>query len=122
MNCPECGTAAIADETFCRDCGTILDHADEPPPAPEIELILEISAGPGAGRTFPLNEINQHLAEIPKEKPFLLHCAGGYRSMIASSILKQRGWSNFADIVGGFDEMKETSLPKSDYICPTTML
>ena len=71
---------------------------------------------------MPLNEINQHLAEIPKEKPFLLHCAGGYRSMIASSILKQRGWSNFADITGGFDEMKETSLPKSDYICPTTLL
>jgi rhodanese-related sulfurtransferase len=71
---------------------------------------------------IPLNEINQHLAEIPKEKPFLLHCAGGYRSMIAASILKQRGWSNFADITGGFDEMKETSLPKSDYICPTTLL
>ena len=71
---------------------------------------------------IPLNEINQHLAEIPKDKPFLLHCAGGYRSMIASSILKQRGWGNFADIEGGFDEMKETSLPKSEYICPTTML
>ncbi|MFZ9032160.1 MAG: MBL fold metallo-hydrolase [Robiginitalea sp.] len=71
---------------------------------------------------IPLNEINQHLAEIPKDKPFLLHCAGGYRSMIASSILKQRGWSNFADIAGGFDEMKETSLPKSEYICPTTLL
>ena len=71
---------------------------------------------------IPLNEINQHLAEIPKDKPFLLHCAGGYRSMIASSILKQRGWSNFADIAGGFDEMKETSLQKSEYICPTTLL
>ncbi|MDX1333201.1 MAG: MBL fold metallo-hydrolase [Robiginitalea sp.] len=71
---------------------------------------------------IPLNEINQHLAEIPKDKPFLLHCAGGYRSMIASSILKQRGWNNFADITGGFDEMKETSLPKSEYICPTTLL
>ena len=42
--------------------------------------------------------------------------------MIASSILRQRGWTNFADIEGGFDEMKETTLPKSDYICPTTML
>ena len=71
---------------------------------------------------IPLNEINQHLAEIPKDKPFLLHCAGGYRSMIASSILKQRGWDNFADITGGFDELKETSLPKSDYVCPTTLL
>jgi rhodanese-related sulfurtransferase len=71
---------------------------------------------------IPLNEINQHLAEIPKDKPFLLHCAGGYRSMIASSILKQRGWDNFADIRGGFDAIKETELPKSEYVCPTTLL
>ena len=71
---------------------------------------------------IPLNEINQHLAEIPKDKPFLLHCAGGYRSMIASSILKQRGWNNFTDIIGGFDALKETELPKSEYVCPTTLL
>jgi rhodanese-related sulfurtransferase len=71
---------------------------------------------------IPLNEINQHLAQIPKDKPFLLHCAGGYRSMIASSILKQRGWDNFSDIIGGFDELKETSLPKSEYVCPSTLL
>ncbi|MCO5725819.1 MBL fold metallo-hydrolase [Robiginitalea marina] len=71
---------------------------------------------------IPLNEINRHLAEIPRDKPFLLHCAGGYRSMIASSILKQRGWDNFADITGGFDELKETPLPRTDYICPSTLL
>ena len=71
---------------------------------------------------IPLNELNRHLAEIPKDKPFLLHCAGGYRSMIASSMLKQRGWKNFADVEGGFDELKKTSLPKSEYVSPTTML
>lgn len=71
---------------------------------------------------IPLNEMNKHLAEFPKEKPFILHCQGGYRSMVAASILKQRGWSNFSDVAGGFDEMKESSLPKSDYICPTTLL
>ena len=42
--------------------------------------------------------------------------------MIASSILKQRGWDNFSDIRGGFDELKETSLPKSEYVCPSTLL
>jgi glyoxylase-like metal-dependent hydrolase (beta-lactamase superfamily II)/rhodanese-related sulfurtransferase len=70
----------------------------------------------------PLNEINQHLAEFPKKKPFMLYCAGGYRSMIAASILKQRGWDNFVDIVGGFDEIKKTRVAKSDYVCPTTLL
>ena len=71
---------------------------------------------------IPLKEINEHIAEFPKDKKFVLHCAGGYRSMIASSILKQRGWDDFADIVGGFDALKKSHLPKSEYICPTTLL
>jgi glyoxylase-like metal-dependent hydrolase (beta-lactamase superfamily II)/rhodanese-related sulfurtransferase len=70
----------------------------------------------------PLNQINQHLAQFPKDNPFILHCAGGYRSMIASAILKQRGWDNFVDVIGGFKEISETSVPKSDYVCPTTLL
>lgn len=70
----------------------------------------------------PLNEINQHLAQFPKEKFFYLHCAGGYRSMIAASILKQRGWEKFADIEKGFDGLKETSLKVTDYVEPSTML
>ncbi|MCJ7468538.1 MAG: MBL fold metallo-hydrolase [Maribacter sp.] len=70
----------------------------------------------------PLNEINQHLSQFPKNTPFMLYCAGGYRSMIAASILKQRGWENLVDIVGGFDEIKKTSVSKSDYVCPTSLL
>ena len=70
----------------------------------------------------PLNQINQHLAEIPKDKRFLLYCAGGYRSMIAASILKQRGFENFADVTGGFKEIEQTKVETTDYICPTTML
>ncbi len=71
---------------------------------------------------IPLNEINNHLAEFPKNKPFILHCAGGYRSMIAASILKQRGWDNFTDVIGGFKEIATTDVPRSEYVCPTTML
>lgn len=70
----------------------------------------------------PLNEINEHLSQFPKEKFFVLHCAGGYRSMIAASILKQRGWEDVVDVKGGFEEMKKTSVKKSEYVCPTTML
>lgn len=70
----------------------------------------------------PLNEINQHLAQFPKNKPFFLHCAGGYRSMIAASILKQRGWKDFSDVRGGFAQITETTVPRSEYICPTTLL
>ncbi|MEZ4794885.1 MAG: rhodanese-like domain-containing protein [Flavobacteriaceae bacterium] len=71
---------------------------------------------------IPLNEINNHLAEIPKDQPFILHCAGGYRSMIAASILKQRGWREFVDVSGGFDEIKKSNVPVTDYVCPTTLL
>ena len=71
---------------------------------------------------IPLNEINKHLAEIPKDKDFVLYCAGGYRSMIAASILKQRGWDHFKDVIGGFGEIAKTSVPKTEYVCPTTLL
>jgi rhodanese-related sulfurtransferase len=71
---------------------------------------------------IPLNEMNHHLAEIPKDKPFLLYCAGGYRSMIAAAILKQRGWENFADVRGGFADIAKTNVAKTDYVCPTTLL
>jgi glyoxylase-like metal-dependent hydrolase (beta-lactamase superfamily II)/rhodanese-related sulfurtransferase len=71
---------------------------------------------------IPLNEINVHLSSIPKTEKFLLICAGGYRSMIAASILRQRGWNNFADVEGGFAEIKKTNAPCSNFVCPTTLL
>lgn len=71
---------------------------------------------------IPLNQMNNHLAAFPKDKPFVLHCAGGYRSMIAASILKQRGWDDFSDVSGGFSEMAKTNVPKTAYICPITLL
>jgi glyoxylase-like metal-dependent hydrolase (beta-lactamase superfamily II)/rhodanese-related sulfurtransferase len=70
----------------------------------------------------PLNEINQHLSQFPKDKLFVLHCAGGYRSMIAASILKQRGWEEVVDVEGGFEELKNTAIEKSEYVCPTSLL
>lgn len=71
---------------------------------------------------IPLNQINQHLAQLPKDKPFILHCEGGYRSMLAASILKARGWENFVDVRDGFKGIKETNIPVSEYVCPTTLL
>jgi rhodanese-related sulfurtransferase len=71
---------------------------------------------------IPLNEITNHLSDFPKDDYFILHCAGGYRSMIAASILKQQGFENFSDVLGGFNEIKLTSIPISDYLCPTTLL
>ncbi|MEO6358561.1 MAG: MBL fold metallo-hydrolase [Ferruginibacter sp.] len=70
----------------------------------------------------PLNQINKNLSAFPKDRPFILYCASSYRTMIASSILKQRGWDNFADVIGGFKEIAKTTVPKTAYVCPTTLL
>jgi rhodanese-related sulfurtransferase len=69
----------------------------------------------------PLDYLTGHLAEFPTELPFYVHCAGGYRSMIATSILKSRGIHNLIDISGGIDAIKEAGVPVTDYICPTTL-
>lgn len=72
-------------------------------------------------KNIPLDYINEHLAEFPKDTPFTIHCAGGYRSMIAASILKSRGWSNFKEVEGGFSAISKTNVPKTNYVCPSTL-
>ena len=72
----------------------------------------------GAHNT-PLAQINDYLSEFPKNEPFFVHCAGGYRSMIAASILKSRGYHNLTDIGGGFAAMKDSGLPVTAFRCPS---
>jgi len=68
----------------------------------------------------PLDFLNQHLAEFPKDKTFYVHCAGGYRSVIAASILKSRGIHNLIDVAGGFGAIKKTGISTTDFTCPST--
>ncbi|WP_397363031.1 rhodanese-like domain-containing protein [Olleya sp. R77988] len=68
-----------------------------------------------------LSVINSHLSEFPEDKPFYIHCAGGYRSVIAASILKSRGIHNLIDVAGGYGAIKKTSIPRTDYVCPSTL-
>lgn len=74
----------------------------------------------GAENT-PLDFISEHMAEFPEEQDFYMHCAGGYRSVIAASILKSRGIHNLIDIDGGFGALKNTDLKLTDYVCPSTL-
>lgn len=69
----------------------------------------------------PLDFINDHLSEFPKEETFYVHCAGGYRSMIAASILKSRGYHNVIDVLGGFSAIKKTDIRTTNYVCPSTL-
>ena len=69
----------------------------------------------------PLDFLNEHLAEFPKEENFYVHCAGGYRSMIAASILKARGYHNVIDVKGGYAAIKNTGIKRTAYVCPSTL-
>ncbi len=65
----------------------------------------------------PLASINEWVKDINPDEHFYIHCAGGYRSMIAASILQARGYRNFTEIEGGFKAIAATGLPKSDFVC-----
>jgi len=71
--------------------------------------------------SMPLADLNEHLAAIPKEGHFYVHCLSGYRSLIAMSILKARGYHNGINVNGGFTAIKETDAPLSEYVCPSTL-
>ena len=69
----------------------------------------------------PLDFINDNIGEFPKEEEFYVHCAGGYRSVIAASILKARGYHNIINVLGGFAAVKKTAVKTTNFVCPTTM-
>jgi hydroxyacylglutathione hydrolase len=70
----------------------------------------------------PLAYINDWVKDINPKEHFFMHCAGGYRSMIAASILQARGYRNFSEIDGGFNAIAKTELPKTDFMCQSKVL
>lgn len=69
---------------------------------------------------IPLDTINSHLSEVPKDADFYLHCLGGYRSVIMGSILKARGFHNLVNVEKGINGIKNTTVPLSNFVCPST--
>lgn len=69
----------------------------------------------------PLAELSEQMQAFSKTQTNYIHCAGGYRSMIACSILKSRGFDNIVDIQGGFGAIAQTDIPKSAFVCPSTL-
>jgi hydroxyacylglutathione hydrolase len=70
----------------------------------------------------PLSDINQWISEVQPNEHFSMYCGSGYRSMIAASILKARGYDNFTEIAGGFSAIYKTNLPKTDFVCQSKKL
>ena len=69
----------------------------------------------------PLDFLNNHISEFPKKKKFYVHCAGGYRSVIAASILKARGFHNVIDVAGGYAAVRKTTIQRTAAVCPSTV-
>ena len=70
----------------------------------------------------PLAAINEWIKNINPEEHFFMHCAGGYRSMMAASILQARGYRNFSEIEGGFNAIAKTNVSKTDFVCQSKVL
>ena len=73
-------------------------------------------------QNFPLDTLLSQIDDLATTGKYYLHCAGGYRSMIATSILKAHGFNHLINVMGGFKAISETSLPTSEYLEPSTML
>jgi glyoxylase-like metal-dependent hydrolase (beta-lactamase superfamily II)/rhodanese-related sulfurtransferase len=71
--------------------------------------------------SIPLDFISEQMDEVDQNKTYHIHCAGGYRSVIAASILKSRGFHSIVDVAGGYKAIKETDIPTTDFVCPTTL-
>ena len=70
---------------------------------------------------FPLDYINNNMSRINYQDTYFIHCRSGYRSLVAASILKARGFHNIVDIAGGWKDMEQTDLAMTDYACPTSI-
>lgn len=70
----------------------------------------------------PLASINNWIKDVNPDEHFFVHCAGGYRSMIASSILQSRGYRNFTEIEGGFKAIDEAGVAKTDFVCQSKVM
>lgn len=70
---------------------------------------------------IPLDFLNNHIEEFPTDKDFYIHCAGGYRSVIAASILKARGYHNVIDVAGGYGAIKDTNITRTVTVCPSKL-
>ena len=71
--------------------------------------------------SLPLDFFNEKIEVLSRDKQYHVHCASGYRSLVAVSILKSRGYHNLVDVDGGFGAMKNTGIAKTAYVCPTTI-
>ena len=65
-------------------------------------------------QNIPLQDLEAKIPTLTRDKPFYIHCAGGYRSMVASSIFKKHGFTNIRNVYGGYAKIKEAEKELSE--------
>jgi hydroxyacylglutathione hydrolase len=65
----------------------------------------------GGSISMPLNHLAERVKELPANRPLLVHCAGGYRSSIAASLLQRDGFTDVSEIAGGITAWEAAMLP-----------
>ncbi len=70
----------------------------------------------------PLDTINEWCNNLDPNTHFYMHCAGGYRSMIAASILQARGFTNFTEVDKGFKGIAEAGVATTDFVCASKLV
>lgn len=68
-----------------------------------------------------LDFIDVEQSKLDKNKTYNVHCAGGYRSVIAISVLLRNGFTNLVDVLGGFGAIQKTTIPVTKFVCPSTL-
>ncbi len=88
----------------------LLSHEMPPYTLLDVRTAAEVQKEriPGAVN-IPLQALNQRLGELPKTLNYAIYCAGGYRSMVAASILKRKGFNHILNLDGGITKIKTTS-------------
>jgi len=74
-----------------------------------------------SSQNFALDFINKHMSEVDKQTKYYMHCRSGYRSTVAASILKARGFENMVNVQDKFTEIVASTIPTTAFVCPTTL-
>ena len=87
-------------------------HAKEPPQLIDVRTPREYTEKHIHGSAnVPLNHLVDRIGELATDRPLLIHCAGGYRSSIATSLLSQRGFTRVSELAGGVAAWETAGLP-----------
>jgi rhodanese-related sulfurtransferase len=87
-------------------------QSSTPPVLVDVRAAAERSQKHIEGSThIPLNHLIERMPDIPRGRPVLLHCAGGYRSSIAASLLEREGFTDVSELAGGIAAWEAASLP-----------